>query len=76
MKKDRRKVASAELEMDPEAAKQNAIKHEQKRAEVISLFIRCSFSCPLLGEFNYFPPKKKKKRENRCNPQKEIHGST
>ncbi|KAF3331944.1 U3 small nucleolar RNA-associated protein 14 [Carex littledalei] len=33
MKKDRRKVASGELEMDPEAAKQNAIKHEQKRAE-------------------------------------------
>lgn len=74
MKKDKRKVASAELEMDPEATKQNAIKHEQKRAEVISLFIRCSFSCPLL--ISHLPQEEKEQRENRCNPQKEIHGST
>lgn len=59
MKKDKRKVASAELEMDPEATKQNAIKHEQKRAEVTSLFIRCSFSCPLL--ISHLPPRRKRR---------------
>ncbi|KAJ4747775.1 U3 small nucleolar RNA-associated protein 14 [Rhynchospora pubera] len=32
-KKERQKAASAELEMNPEAAKQQAIKQEQKRAE-------------------------------------------
>jgi Utp14 protein len=43
MKKERQKVTSAELEMNPEAAKQSAIKQELKRAEVISLSIHCSF---------------------------------
>ncbi|XP_058083657.1 uncharacterized protein C57A7.06 [Magnolia sinica] len=33
LKKDRLKAASAELEMDPEAAKENAMKQEFKRAE-------------------------------------------
>lgn len=51
MKKERQKVASAELEMNPEAAKQHAIKQELKRAEVISLSIHCSF-CPMSGEIN------------------------
>lgn len=35
LKKDRLKSASAEMLMDPEAAKEAAIKQEFKRAEVI-----------------------------------------
>lgn len=35
MKKDRLKATSAQIEMDPEAAKEQAMKQEFKRAEVI-----------------------------------------
>lgn len=35
LKKDRLKAASAEMQMDPEAAKEQAMKQEFKRAEVI-----------------------------------------
>lgn len=35
MKKDRLKATSSQIEMDPEAAKEQAMKQEFKRAEVI-----------------------------------------
>jgi U3 small nucleolar RNA-associated protein 14 len=44
LKKDKRKASSADLEADPEAAEESAMKQEFKRAEVIySLF--GEFSC-------------------------------
>jgi U3 small nucleolar RNA-associated protein 14 len=39
LKKDKRKASSADLEADPEAAEESAMKQEFKRAEVVpSLF--------------------------------------
>lgn len=44
LKKDRLKTASAEIQMDPEAAKELAMKQEFKRAEVLDLLILLNYS--------------------------------
>lgn len=44
LKKDRLKTASAEIQMDPEAAKELAMKQEFKRAEVLDLLIWLNYS--------------------------------
>lgn len=38
LKKDRMKAASSEWQMDPEAAKEEAMKQEFRRAEVIFIY--------------------------------------
>lgn len=45
LKKGKLKAGSAEMQMDPEAAKDYAMKQEFKRAEVITLL--CYFGCLL-----------------------------